>query len=124
MDAQCLSRGKERGILLVSEQYLRPLHAARRLVSRPRNACEPSNLFGSHRQLDRLAPSCHDVTPRLIKHKRGIHERVTGFHDCLFHGIGRLVVAHPGSSGTPQTAKALGLTIPAKLHALADEVIE
>jgi hypothetical protein len=33
------------------EQYLRPLHAARRLVSRPRNACEPSNLFGSHRQL-------------------------------------------------------------------------
>jgi hypothetical protein len=51
-----------------------------------RNACEPSNLFGSHRQLDRLAPSCHDVTPRLIKHKR-----VTGFHDCLFHRIGRLV---------------------------------
>jgi hypothetical protein len=26
----------------------------------------------------------------LIKHKRGIHERVTGFHDCPFHGIGRL----------------------------------
>jgi hypothetical protein len=84
MDAQRLSHGKERGILLVSEQYLRPLHAARRLAARARNGCEPSNLFGSHRQLDRLAPSCHDVTPRLIRQKRGIHDRVIGSMTACF----------------------------------------
>jgi hypothetical protein len=40
------------------------LHPTRRLASRARNGCQPSNLFVGHRQFDRLSPSCHDVTPR------------------------------------------------------------
>jgi hypothetical protein len=84
MDAQSLPHRKERGILPVSEQYLRPLHPTRRLASRARNGCQRSNFFVGHSQLDRLPPSCHDVAPRSIKHERGIHERVTGSMAACF----------------------------------------
>ena len=40
------------------------------------------SLFVGHRQLDRLPPSCHDVTPRSIKHKRG--EQFTGSMTARF----------------------------------------
>jgi hypothetical protein len=84
MQAKSLPHPKERGILTVGEQYLRPLHPTRSIASRARNGRQPSNLFVGHRQLDRLPPSCHDAAPRSIKHKRGIHERVTGSMTARF----------------------------------------
>ena len=60
------------------------LHPTRRLPSRARNGCQRSNFFVGHSQLDCLAPSCHDVAPRSIKHERGIHERVTGSMAACF----------------------------------------
>jgi hypothetical protein len=77
MDAKSSPHRKERAILTVTEQHLRPLHPTCRLASRTRNSCQTSNLFVGHRQLDRLPPSCHDAAPRSIKHKRGIHEQIT-----------------------------------------------
>ena len=64
MDPKSLPNRKERRILAVGEQHLRPLHPARRLGARPRNARQLFNLLIAHRQLDRLPPSCHDATPR------------------------------------------------------------
>src|SRR6516225_10016501 len=37
-----------------------------------------------HRQLDRLPPTWPDATPRSIRYKRGIHERVTGSMSASF----------------------------------------
>jgi hypothetical protein len=58
------------------------------------------------------------ATPRMIKHKRGIHERAARFHYCPFHGIGRLVLrrlfayvyAH-GAGLVPCWASAMGTIV-------------
>ena len=92
MNAKSLSHPKERGIITITKQYLRPLYPARRLASRARNGCQLSNLILGHRQLDRLPPSCHDAIPRSIKHITGNPRTSFRFHGCPFHGIGRLVV--------------------------------
>ena len=76
MHPNLLPDSKEREGFTVREQHLRPLHPTRRFASRVRNGCEFFNFVVGHRQLDRLPPSCHLGAPRLIKHKRGIHERV------------------------------------------------
>jgi phosphate transport system protein len=78
MHANLLPDSKERGCLTVREQHLRPLHPTHRFSSRPRNSCEFFNFLVGYRQLNRLPPSCHVGTPRLINHKRGIHQRVAG----------------------------------------------
>jgi len=69
---------KERGGLAVRQQNLRPLHPTRRFSSRVRNSCKFFNFVVGHRQFDRLPPSCHVGTPRLIRHKRRIREQVAG----------------------------------------------
>jgi hypothetical protein len=76
--AESLSHRKERRILSTAEQYLRPLHSACRLAAGSRNRRQTCNRFVGHRQFDRLPPSGHDVTPRLINRKQGIHEQITG----------------------------------------------
>ena len=90
MDAKSLPHRKERGILPVSEQHLRPLHPARCFASRAGNGCQTSNLLVGHRQLDRLSPSCHDADSSFsqlqTRNPRTNHQ----FHGCQFHGIGRL----------------------------------
>src|SRR6516165_7607834 len=118
MHTNLLPDSKERGGLTVREQHLRPLHPTHRLRSRARNNCEVLNFFVGHRQFDRLPPSCHVATPRMIKHKRGIHERAARFHYCPFHGIGRLVLrrlfayvyAH-GAGLVPCWASAMGTIV-------------
>jgi hypothetical protein len=55
-----------------------PARPTRCFASRARNRSQAFNLFVGHRQLDRLPLPRHVATPRLIEHKRGIHERVTG----------------------------------------------
>jgi hypothetical protein len=78
MQAKSLPHRKERRILSITEQYLRPLHAACRLAAGSRNRRQTCNLFVGHRQFDRLPPSGHDATPRLVNRKQGIHEQITG----------------------------------------------
>jgi N-acetylmuramidase len=78
MGTKSLPHRKERRILTVAEQHLRPFHSTCRLGSRARNRCQTSNLLIGHRQLDRLPPPCHDATPRSLNHKQGIHEQITG----------------------------------------------
>src|ERR1700738_2267899 len=78
MDAQSLPHRKERGILPVSEQYLRPLHPPRRLAARAPRGGPRLNFLVAHSDLVRPPPSCHEVTRRSTKPERGIHERVTG----------------------------------------------
>src|SRR5215472_16187720 len=84
MSAKSLPHGIERGALAVGKQHSRPLHPTHWLASRARNGCQPANFFLGHRQLDRLSPLCHDATPRSIRYKRGIHERVTGSMSASF----------------------------------------
>jgi hypothetical protein len=74
MNTKLSSDQKKRRILTVGEQHLRPLHLARRLRSRAGNNRQLSNLLISHRQLDRLPPSCHVAIPRPLNRKRGIHQ--------------------------------------------------
>ena len=38
----------------------------------------------TERQLDRLPPSRHDATPRLLRPKRGIHEQITSSMSASF----------------------------------------
>jgi hypothetical protein len=60
-------------------------------MDEPESFCEFFNFVVGHRQFDGLQPSCHVGTPRLIKHKRGVHERVAGSAIASFTEIGRLV---------------------------------
>jgi len=76
MHAEPLPHRKERRVLTVGKQHLRPLHPARRLGSRPRQNCQTSDLLIGHRHLDRLSPSCHDATPRSANRKRGIRQQI------------------------------------------------
>jgi hypothetical protein len=84
MDPKSLPHRKERRILMVGEQHLRPLHPARRLASRARNDHQPLNVFVLHRQFDRLPPSCHDAIPRSANRKRGIREQTSSSMDADF----------------------------------------
>ena len=84
MDPETLSHRVERRLLSVPEQHLRPRHSARRLGSRARNLRQLSNLLIGHRQLDRMPPSCHDASPRLIDRKRGIHQPITSSITAAF----------------------------------------
>jgi hypothetical protein len=77
MDAKALPHRKERRILTVSQQHLRPSNPTRRLGSRARNDSQTANLLSRHRQLNRLSPSCHFAAPRSANHKRGIREQPT-----------------------------------------------
>jgi hypothetical protein len=78
MRREPVRHGKKRGILAVSEKHPSPFDAARPLGPRVRYACQLRNLLVGHRQLDRLPPSCHDATPRLANHRRGIHHDSSG----------------------------------------------
>jgi hypothetical protein len=74
-------RGRRRQQLLVAvgpkqdKQHLRPLHPARPLGVRARNAHQSSNILTAHRQFDRMPPSCHHTNPRSANSKRGIHQQ-------------------------------------------------
>jgi putative tryptophan/tyrosine transport system substrate-binding protein len=61
-----------------------PTNSNTETLSRSLQAAARTLGFVGHRQVDRLPPSCHDVTSRSIKHKRGIHERVTGSMPARF----------------------------------------
>jgi hypothetical protein len=63
MDAKSPSHCKERRILTVGEQHLRPHHPACPLTARPRNRRQLRNILIAYRQFDRLPPSCHDANP-------------------------------------------------------------
>jgi hypothetical protein len=84
MDPKSLSHRKERRILAVAEQHLRPLYWARRLGARARNDHQPLNVLVFNRQFHRLPPSCHDATPRSANPKRGIHKQTSGSNDADF----------------------------------------
>jgi hypothetical protein len=84
MHRKSLPYREEREILTVAEQHSRSFHPTRRLASRACDNSQACNLFVGHRQLDRLPPSCHDAFPRLFRHKRGIHEEITGSMPASF----------------------------------------
>jgi hypothetical protein len=84
MDAKPLPHRKERRVLAIGEQHLRPLNPARRLRPRARNGHQPLNVLACHRQFDRLPPSRHDAIPRSANRKRGIHEPTLGSMTASF----------------------------------------
>jgi hypothetical protein len=84
MHAKSLPHRKEREILTVNEQHSRAFHPTCRIASRACNGSQALNLFVGQRQLDRVPPSRHDATPRLLRPKRGIHEQITSSMSASF----------------------------------------
>src|SRR5882724_8137188 len=77
MHTKALPDREERWILTIGEQHARSFNPARQLGSRARKRYQASNLLITHRQLDRVPPSCHFAAPRSANRKRGIREQPT-----------------------------------------------
>jgi hypothetical protein len=75
MNPKAAPHREKRWILTVGQQHLRPFNPARQLGPRARNRSQTCNLLISHRQIDRLPPSCHRATPRSAIRKRGIRNQ-------------------------------------------------
>jgi hypothetical protein len=75
MDAKSPSHCKERQILTVGEQHLRPASPGLPAHCATANRRQLRNILIAHRQFDRLPPSCHDANPRSPNRKRGIHQQ-------------------------------------------------
>jgi hypothetical protein len=87
MHSEALSHRKERQILPIAEQHLRPLDPAGRLRARARYRYQRGNLVLRHHQLNRMSPSRHDTVPRSANRKRGIRHQtirsMSGFMESI-----------------------------------------